>query len=169
MILVTTTQPMTDFMTSEYVVVNPVNRMGAMGAGVAKWFRDNMPKEFFDLYTYYCKTNQFEVGNVFLWSGGMETDHEYHVANVPSKHHWREQSDLLLIEKGLQRLDYTVAQWNKTIVTTKIGCGLGGLSWPSVRPILNHLRSDVIVATGVLQQPPKYVGYKSHVMLRNLS
>ncbi len=65
------------------------------------------------------------------------------IITLPTKHHWRDKSDLALIAKGvfvLQRM------WEENmirkVVMPRPGCGNGGLDWIDVKPILEGILSD---------------------------
>jgi hypothetical protein len=57
----------------------------------------------------------------------------------PTKKHWRENSDISGIEKGLLWLttNYEV-EGIKSIAIPALGCGLGNLSWSDVGPLMCH-------------------------------
>lgn len=55
-------------------------------------------------------------------------------ASFPTKNHWRDPSDLLLIIYSATMLVEMADKFNwEHIVSVKPGCGLGGLQWPDVR------------------------------------
>ncbi len=81
----------------------------------------------------------------------------------PTKHHYRDNSDIDLIEKSCQQLKkkwdiecnrrerelYDTIPCIPTVVLPKVGTGLGGLDWDSVvKPILSKyfLSDDFIIA-----------------------
>ena len=79
-----------------------------------------------DLGTYYWKTSRF------------------HLVAFPTKHDWRNPSDLQLIEQSAKQL-VTLVNTNgfQHIFLTRPGCGLGQLDWESqVKPILEPILDD---------------------------
>lgn len=166
MIIEQTERPMTDYLfQKEYIVVNPVNRKGVMGAGVAKWFKQHYPKAY-HAYQGYCKRGEFASGDVLLTTTHIETDKEHYVAHVPSKHHYSEMSSVGLIGHGMRNLANACAKKDIVIVTTKIGCGLGGLNWSIIEPLLTKLPARVIIATGQLEDAPNCEAGSGHVLLK---
>lgn len=81
---------------------------------------------------------------------------DYRVVTFPTKHHWKDPSDIELIIKGACQLgkDADLFQLQEREVhyfLPKIGCGLGGLEWHNVAnaicPYLNR-PEFTIVCTG---------------------
>ncbi len=69
-------------------------------------------------------------------SGGLHRRGAFVVA-FPTKNHWKDPSDLKLIEKSAKELrtlmdDYG---WDNVIISPP-GCGNGGLNWGNVAPVL---------------------------------
>ena len=65
------------------VLVNPVNTVGAMGAGLARDFKRIYPDMFAE-YRELCEHDRFKVGNLFLFQAG----HKW-ILNFPTKNHYR--------------------------------------------------------------------------------
>lgn len=65
----------------------------------------------------------------------------YHILMFPTKHHWKDPSDLKLIEKSCVQLMELTDQrgWN-SVVLPRPGCGMGGLKWEDeVRPLISQI------------------------------
>lgn len=124
-------------------IVNPVNCVGVMGAGLAKQFKIHYPYNFIH-YKEACRRKALKIGTVFtvLVPGPVPRS----VINFPTKIHWLDRSSLHYIQKGLEALvkEITVKQF-RSVAIPRLGCGLGGLSWDVVRPI-------VAEALGALEQ-----------------
>lgn len=58
----------------------------------------------------------------------------------PTKNDWRKPSSLSIIQKSCRQLKALVYVHNihAPIYLPKVGCGLGGLRWENVKPILNQ-------------------------------
>lgn len=80
---------------------------------------------------------------------------EPYIVCVPTKTHWRDPSDLNLIEAMARELVVRAndgMDW-RTVVLPRLGCGLGGLAWETqVRPLLATILDDRFV---VLTPPPR--------------
>jgi O-acetyl-ADP-ribose deacetylase (regulator of RNase III) len=62
-----------------------------------------------------------------------------YIINFPTKYHWREKSDYGQIQIGLARLRRVVEQRAiGSIAIPALGCGLGGLDWDKVEPMIEE-------------------------------
>jgi len=70
-------------------------------------------------------------------------DYRHTIASFPTKHNWRDDSSLSLIEKSAMLLEQLVTEHNKNAYLTRPGCGNGNLSWEQqVKPILEKRWND---------------------------
>ncbi len=117
------------FARPHHLYVNPVNCVGVMGAGLALRFKQRFPEMFLD-YHAICKRGGLHPGLLHIWNDT--------VINFPTKTNWRESSRLDYIESGLDALhDYLSARSpSLSIAIPALGCGLGGLNWIHVRPLI---------------------------------
>jgi len=103
-------------------LVNPVNCVGVMGAGLAFEFKSKYPDMFWD-YKAHCESGSMHLGIVRYYP----LDGQY-ILNFPTKYHWRDKSKLEDIESGLDYLiGLSVGLKLKSIAFPLLGCGLGGL------------------------------------------
>ncbi len=83
----------------------------------------------------------------------MHGNHVYVYNNIicfPTKHNWKDKSDLVLIEQSLNEMcnalkyyKYRVKRNNISIVLPPVGCGNGGLDFETqVRPLLEKYLDD---------------------------
>ncbi len=121
-------------------LVNPVNCVGVMGAGLAAQFRRAYPKNF-RAYQGACLLGSVHPGALFIFEGPPC------IINFPTKRHWREPSRFEDIEAGLITLDETIRTRKlKSVAVPALGCGLGGLSWPQVKALIEtKLQADTRV------------------------
>jgi len=114
-------------------LVNTVNCVGIMGRGVALQFRKAYP----DNYTQYkavCDRRELEPGKLFTYTNKSLTNPHY-IINFPTKVHWKGNSHLDYIEKGLEALVAEIERLGiQSIALPPLGCGLGGLDWTAVKP-----------------------------------
>ena len=117
------------------VLVNPVNCAGAMGAGLAKQFRNRYP-QLDAQYRADCRKGLVKTGQVRLY----RVSETHTVANLPTKDHWRDPSRLEYIQEGLIALNDALKNHGFTSVAIPgIGAGLGGLDWADVKPLILKL------------------------------
>jgi hypothetical protein len=68
---------------------------------------------------------------------------EAKIISFPTKHHWKDNSDIDLIIKSANLIVSIVNEHNlKSIVSSKPGCGLGGLNWEEVKSHLENIFDD---------------------------
>jgi len=118
-------------------LVNPVNCIGVMGAGLAKQFKDKFPKNFI-AYKQACKDGNVSIGKCFIYK------EDKYIINFPTKDDWKNPSTYEYIKEGLESLAQLITTNGITsIAIPKIGCGLGGLSWDEVH-------SQIISTLGII-------------------
>lgn len=121
------------FKSGAQALVNPTNCVGVMGAGLALRFREMFPENFQE-YRKVCKDKELVLGGLFI-THYIEED--LYIINFPTKDHWRERSNIKGIERGLKTLRLEVMNTNiKSIAIPALGCGLGGLLWDRVHPLI---------------------------------
>ena len=123
------------FKSPAQVLTNTVNCVGVMGKGVALEFKNRYPQMFND-YKAKCDQGNVKPGQPYLWE-----DDTAQVLNFPTKRNWRDNSLLQDIEDGLKHLANSYEQMGiQSIAMPALGCGLGGLKWSEVQPlIVKHL------------------------------
>ena len=133
-------------------LVNPVNTKGIMGAGLALQFKNAWP----DLQAAYygaCVCGELRPGRVFVWETGL-VDGVHYVINFPTKVHWRQPSSIEDIAEGLRDLRQVISDYEiGSIAVPALGCGLGGLRWRDVWPLIVAHLGD-LDGVRVLVYPP---------------
>ena len=115
-------------------LVNPVNCVGVMGKGLALQFRHRFPANF-EAYRDACARREVRPGRCFVFDTGAGRPR--FVVNFPTKRHWRDRSRIEDIAGGLDDLAAILRRRAILSVTIPpLGCGLGGLPWPTVRSLL---------------------------------
>lgn len=118
-------------------IVNTVNCVGFMGRGIAAQFKRAYPANF-QAYETACKRKEVVPGRMFMFETGQLTNPRF-IVNFPTKRHWRGASRIEDIESGLVALVDEVKQRGiKSIAIPPLGCGLGGLDWNDVRPLIER-------------------------------
>jgi len=117
------------FRTTAQTLVNPVNVVGVMGAGLALEFKRRDPA-LFKAYQELCAQQAFQATPVFV------RDFEARKCLLfPTKEHWRDPGIKDLIIRGLK---YTAENYEALGITSlaipKVGCGRGDLDWREIRP-----------------------------------
>lgn len=131
------------FQSNALVLVNPVNTVGVMGAGLALKFRQKYPFMYAN-YKKLCANNELVVGKPKL----VSRENGW-ILLFPTKTDWREPSKLEYIENGLAYLHNAImsncyACAGFSFAFPKLGCGCGQLDWNSdVKPIVEKYLSDL--------------------------
>lgn len=119
-------------------IVNTVNCVGYMGRGIAAQFKRAYPENF-KAYELACKRKEVIPGKMFIFETGLLTNPRL-IVNFPTKRHWRGKSRIEDIESGLAALVADVKKLGiKSIAIPPLGCGLGGLDWKDVRPLIERV------------------------------
>jgi O-acetyl-ADP-ribose deacetylase (regulator of RNase III) len=121
------------FASGAEALVNAVNTAGVMGKGLARAFKDRFP-ESFEVYRRACDAGEVAIGKVLVVE---RREAPRWIVQFPTKRHWRSKSRLEDIRAGLVDLIEQVrVRAIASIAVPALGCGLGGLAWDDVRPVI---------------------------------
>jgi len=122
-------------------LVNTVNCVGFMGKGIALQFKQAFPANF-KAYQAACHAGQVVPGRMLIFDNGRLINPRY-IINFPTKRHWRGKSRLADVRSGLKALIADIRRLGvHSIAVPPLGCGLGGLDWKKVRPIIEQAFSE---------------------------
>lgn len=120
-------------------LVNPVNTKGVMGKGLALTFKTKYPAHF-ENYKRACKSGEMTTEKVLAYqeiNGPM-------IICLATKADWRDSSKIEYVSAGLDDLANQIkALGIRSVAIPKLGCGLGGLDWGKVRPLIVKKMSAV--------------------------
>jgi len=118
-------------------LVNTVNCVGYMGKGIALQFKKAFPDNF-KAYERACHAGKVRLGEMFVFQTGSMINPKY-IINFPTKRDWRAKSRIEDIESGLRALVKEIHRFGiESIAVPPLGCGLGGLDWREVRPMIER-------------------------------
>lgn len=135
------------FTTKCETIVNTINCIGIMGAGIAYEFRLRHP-EMFTKYKDFCNKKLISIGNLWIFNVSEKNTYYKNILNFPTKDHWKYPSKLEYIEKGLEKFLNTYKQKNLTSVAFPLlGTSNGGLSEKVVIEIMQkYLKNcDILI------------------------
>lgn len=116
-------------------LVNTVNSVGVMGKGIALQFKKAFPENY-ETYRKAAKRGEVYPGRMFIYATGRMVNPKF-IVNFPTKRHWNKPSSLEDIWIGLLALVEDVKRLGiRSIALPPLGCGLGGLNWKDVRPLI---------------------------------
>jgi O-acetyl-ADP-ribose deacetylase (regulator of RNase III) len=115
---------------SAEAIVIPVNTVGVMGKGLALQAAKEWPSVV-PIYRLMLQTGELKIGQVFM------VTHQPRLILFPTKAHWRNPSKLEYIQQGLKSMAEEIAKLDlRSVAVPALGCGLGGLDWNTVRPLI---------------------------------
>ena len=115
-----------------------------MGKGIALQFKQKFPADYFKAYKLACQNGELAIGKVQVFELENTQNNPRFIINFPTKRHWREQSKIADIESGLQSLVEAVERYEiKSIAMPALGCGLGGLDYQDVKPLIEKAFSSI--------------------------
>jgi O-acetyl-ADP-ribose deacetylase (regulator of RNase III) len=120
------------FRTTCQVLVNTVNCVGVMGAGIALECQYRFPG-LFEYYEPFCARRELKPGVLLLYRQSKPM-----ILCFPTKKHWKHPSRVEFIEAGLSTLVSKCREWSiESLAMPYLGCSHGGLSWEDqVRPLV---------------------------------
>jgi len=125
-------------------IVIPVNIVGIAGAGLAKQWAIQHPTSA-DIYAHACRARQLPIGKVLSVKDGSRA-----FVCLPTKTLPQYPSELKYIEKGLVALRQLIRSKEiKSLAVPALGCGLGGLSWADVQPLIEQYLGDLEIPVHV--------------------
>ncbi|GLY52878.1 macro domain-containing protein [Lentzea sp. NBRC 102530] len=111
-------------------LVNAVNCVGVMGKGLALQFKQRFPA-YFSAYAAACASGEVRLGRVHV----VSLDRCF--LSFPTKKHFRSWSKLSDVAAGLDDLARVVEELElRSVAVPALGCGLGGLAWADVEPLI---------------------------------
>ena len=129
------------FFTNLQTITITVNCVGVMGKGLALQAKDLFP-EIEKYYKNICESKEMKLGNIFIFDKKLDTLMDSNedfkkILLFPTKDHWRNESKIIDIEKGLQQLLEKFRELKiESLAISALGCGYGGLSWEEVGPLM---------------------------------
>jgi O-acetyl-ADP-ribose deacetylase (regulator of RNase III) len=114
-------------------LVNTVNTEGVMGKGLALQFKKAFP-EAFTAYAQACKHGEVAPGRMHIVQRSASPRF---IINFPTKRQWRLPSKIEYVSDGLRDLVDKIRRLGiRSIAIPPLGCGLGGLDWAEVKPLI---------------------------------
>lgn len=126
------------FTTKAQTIVNTVNCVGVMGAGIALEFRLREPG-MYRRYVEICKAGKLSPGILWLYKSAQPQ-----ILNFPTKMDWKRPSRPEYLEKGLNKFAASYREKGITsIAFPMLGADKGGLPIDVSKSIMRHYLSPL--------------------------
>jgi len=130
----------TVFNVGAQTVVNTVNCVGVMGAGLALEFKLRFP-EMYEDYVEKCSKKEVVIGKPYIYKGA-----DPWIMNFPTKNHWKYPSKLKWLQQGLEYFVKNYKEYDvKSIAFPRLGCERGGLNWHEVKDLMEEYLKDISI------------------------
>ena len=137
-------------------IVIPVNCVGVMGRGLALAAKNKYPVVHRAYKEMYAE-GVLKPGKALLVEG-HPGDNTPNVVIACTKDHWRNSSEYPWIERIIRGCAWAAPKDGIRIIKfPPIGCGLGGLEWEKVRPMITEVFGPLTDMTAVLYEPVEWV------------
>lgn len=130
-----------DLLTSDAPAIgHGVNTLGVMGAGVAKLIRARYSAAMFADYAAACRTGALQAGMTRMWSADPQMPL---LANIASQDRPGAHAQLDWLDAATRAaLRAVEAAGLDRLAIPQIGCGIGGLAWAEIQPLLAAAAKD---------------------------
>lgn len=128
----------TVFNSKAEAIVNTINCIGIMNAGVALEFGLRYPSLLKE-YEEKCKNKEIQIGKIYYYKAKDRI-----IVNFPTKWHFKYPSKLEWIEAGLKDFVNTYKKQDfKSVAFTKLGTLNGHLDWNDVKKLMEKYLSKI--------------------------
>lgn len=135
-------------------LVNPVNCVGVMGAGLAKQFKQRLERNY-KAYKHICDEGLLIPGGVMKfelsgddWREANVDDSVKYILNVATKDSYKNNSSYDIVQQCLiNTINMCEATDIESVAIPALGCGLDGLKWSAFR----NLATDILKPATFMQ------------------
>ena len=137
------------FTTHCQTIVNTVNCVGVMGAGIALECRLRYP-DMYKRYVDLCSKKQIDIGLLWIYKS---TDRW--ILNFPTKKHWKYPSKKEYLHAGLEKFVSTYKERGiESIAFPLLGADKGGIPQEESISIINHYLESIDIEVEVYRYSP---------------
>lgn len=130
-------------------IVNTVNCVGVMGAGIALEFRLRYP-EMYLKYINLCNEKKMEVGKLWIYKS-----HDRWILNFPTKTHWKYTSQISYLHAGLEKFVATYkARGITSVAFPLLGADKGGIPQDISLSIMKGYLENLDIAVEIYKYFP---------------
>lgn len=137
------------FTSKAQTIVNTVNCVGVMGAGIALECKLRYPA-MFAKYVALCEKHQMSIGKLWLYRNT-----ERWILNFPTKKHWKYPSKIEYIRLGLEKFLATYESKGITSIAFPVlGAQNGGISQEDSLSVMNEYLSNCSIPVEIYRYTP---------------
>lgn len=138
------------FNSSCQTIVNTINCVGIMGAGIALEFRFRYP-QMYDRYQELCQQKLIDIGKLWLYKNSDKW-----ILNFPTKKHWKNPSQQQYLELGLQKFLETYEERRiESIAFPLLGAKNGGIPENTSLKIMKEYLSKCRIPVEIYYYDPQ--------------
>jgi O-acetyl-ADP-ribose deacetylase (regulator of RNase III) len=129
-------------------LVNTVNCVGVMGAGIALECRLRYP-EMFQRYVQLCESEQIGIGKLWIYKS------DRWILNFPTKKHWKYPSKIEYLEAGLEK--FATTYWDRgieSIAFPLLGADKGGIPANKSLEVMQRYLEDLEINIEIYKYDP---------------
>lgn len=131
-------------------LVNTVNCVGVMGAGIALEFRLRYPK-MYSQYVEFCNQKAIDVGKLWIYKSTKKW-----ILNFPTKKHWKAPSKPEYLKQGLQKFLSTYQEKKiSSIAFPVLGSNHGGIPQETSLEIMEYYLKNCSIPIEIYQYDPE--------------
>lgn len=131
-------------------IVNTVNCVGVMGAGIALECRLRYP-EMYEKYVEFCRKGEIKIGLLWLYRSP-----ERWVLNFPTKKHWKNPSEKKYLHDGLKNFCDTYKKRGiESIAFPLLGADKGGINQEESLEIMMFYLEKTDIDIEIYRYDPK--------------
>lgn len=150
------------------VLVNTVNCVGVMGAGIALECRLRYP-EMFERYVQLCEAGKIDIGKLWIYKS------DRWILNFPTKKHWKFPSKIEYLEAGLEKFASTYRDKGiESIAFPLLGADKGGIPANESLAVMHRYLDDLNINIEIYKYDPSaaddlYAATKEWLLAKGVS
>lgn len=130
-------------------IVNTVNCVGVMGAGIALECRLRYP-EMYDQYISLCERRMIDIGLLWIYKGSNRW-----ILNFPTKRHWKELSQEEYLHRGLRKfMQIYKEEGIESIAFPLLGAQHGGINPKKAEELMESYLSKCTIPVEIYRYDP---------------
>jgi O-acetyl-ADP-ribose deacetylase (regulator of RNase III) len=136
------------FTSKQQTIVNTVNCVGVMGAGIALECRLRYPG-MFERYVQLCGAGQIDIGKLWIYKA------DRWILNFPTKKHWKYPSKIEYLNAGLEKFVTTYRERGiKSIAFPLLGANKGGIPAADSLAVMHRYLDGLDISIEVYEYDP---------------